>query len=262
MCIKNIDLMIVGIVVAIFLVSISVKVDAELLFHYDFESKDLKDASGNKNIGEVRGEPQRVNGKVRMGLQFDGVDDYIFTSGEGSGPLMFTHDPFTEKSMALWVKADDVNDDHVIFEEGGTAQAYGIRINAQELYLSVRNGSTEATVTADYKDTNWHHIVGIYKEGDLHLYIDSKEVATGKAPYQEVGSHGNESSIGATFDDDVWGRNKADNPWAFFKGIMDEIYYYSSAITDKEINELYKQGAAVESTGKLTTTLASIKAQY
>ena len=249
---------------AIVLVGISVSQSAKagLLFHYDFEGKELEDASGNKNLGEVRGDPEQVIGPVGMALKFDGADDYIFTAGEGNavGPLIFTHNAYTEKSMAVWIQADDVDGDHTIYEEGGTAQGYGIRINAGELQLSVRNGSVEATVLADYKDTDWHHIAGVYKEGELHLYIDGEEVASGDAGYQQVGTHANESAIGATFDDDSWGRDQADNPWNFFEGIMDEFYFYDNALSAKEVNDLYQQGAAVEPNGRLTTTWASIKA--
>lgn len=98
--------------------------DAGLLFHYDFESEDLEDISGNKNVGTVTGDPERVKGAVGMALKFDGVDDYIFMAGEGNavGPVIMTHNAYTEKSVAMWIQADDVDGDHTLFEEGGHAQ--------------------------------------------------------------------------------------------------------------------------------------------
>ena len=246
--------------VSIMLFIVSQPVGADLLFHYDFEKGELEDASGKNNLGEVRGEPEQVNGRVGMALKFDGVDDYIFLCDQNVGPLAFMHDPFTERSAAMWIKADEVNGDHTIFEEGGDQKGFAIRIIAGKLQFSVADSSIEATVNADYTDTDWHHIAGVYKGGALYLYIDGKKVATGNAPYEEVGSHTDQSAIGATFDADAYGRNKAEEPWNFFQGIIDEIRFYDTAITDQEISHLYQQ-VAVEPGGKLTTVWGKLRSR-
>lgn len=262
---RSIDLMVVGIV-AIVLISLSISepMDAELLFHYNFESETLKDASGNKNVGEIRGDAQQVNSRVKigMGLKFDGVDDYIFLCEQKEGPLIFTHEPFTEKSVAMWIKADDVNTEQTLFDEGGAKAGYAIRVNAENLRFSVRNESTEITATAGYVDTDWHHIAGVFNKGELCLYIDGQEVATENAPYKEVDVHTDQAAIGTTFDADAFGHNNNDEiPWYFFQGIIDEIYYYSNALTDKEIHNFYRS-AAMEPSEKLTTVWGWIKVQY
>ena len=236
-------------------------VGADLLIHYDFESEDLEDVSGNDNVGEIREDPEHVGGQVGMALKFDGVDDYIFMSGEGNatGPVILTHNTFAEKTVAMWIQADDVDEDHTLFQQGGYAQGYGIRINAGELFLSVVNSNTVASVTADYKDTGWHHIGAVFNQGDLLLYIDGKEAAAGEAGYQQVGAHANEGAIGASYDDDTWGRDTANIPYNFFQGIMDEFYYYDNALTAQEIMALCELGTAVELSGKLITRWAALK---
>ena len=122
---------IISLAIGVILVGFSanIPVAAELLFHYDFESEDLEDASGNQNIGEIRGDAEQAKGPVGMALKFDGEDDHIFLSGEGNatGPLTFTHDAYAEKTVAMWIQADDVDGDHTLFEEGGHAQGYGVR---------------------------------------------------------------------------------------------------------------------------------------
>lgn len=250
------------VVAALICTSVTRPVGAELLFHYNFEGEVLEDASGNQNLGEIRGDARRVNSRTGMGLKFDGEDDYIFTAGESAGPLMFMHDPFAEKSVAMWIKADDVNVDQTIFDEGGTSNGYCIKIKEGMLQLNTTNGGTGASVTAEYTNTDWHHIAGIYKEGELHLYIDGKEAAGGEAPYKQVGSHGNDGAIGATFDGDAsGGGSNGMGAWNLFQGVMDEIYFYNSTITAEEISELYQQGLAVEP-GRLTTRWGELKSSY
>lgn len=235
---------------------------AELLFHYNFESENLDDTSGNNNLGEIRGDAERIESVIGMGLKLDGVDDYLFTAGEGNatGPLVFMHTPFSERTVALWVKADDVNGNRVIVDEGGTGNGLAIRLNEGKLQFSVRSGSTEATILADYGDTDWHHIASVYKAGQIHLYVDGEKVGSGEAPFEQIGNHGDDSAIGATFDGDACGSTgRGAVPWNFFQGIMDEIYYYSNALTDEEISDLYNRVLAVTPGGKLTIRWAELK---
>lgn len=56
---------------------------ADILYLYSFESEALEDASGNNNVAEIRGDAERVIGKIGMGLRLDGVDDLIFAADEG-----------------------------------------------------------------------------------------------------------------------------------------------------------------------------------
>ena len=239
--------------------------DAELLLHYNFESKDLEDATGNKNLGEVRGDPERVKGIAGMGLKFDGVDDYIFAADEGAdaGPIPFMHKAFTEKGIAMWIKADDLAGTYTIFEEGGAVNGYGIRISAGMLFFSTRNSNNQVDVSANYPDTDWHHIAVVYKAGKLDLYIDSQEVATGQAPYQQVASHAGSGVIGGAHKSDAWGmeQDAALPPAALFQGIMDEFHYYDSAIDANEINKLYQSGAAVKPSGKAVLAWADLKSE-
>lgn len=233
---------------------------AELLFHYSFETGELEDVSGKGNVAEIRGEAKQVGGRVGKALEFDGKDDYIFTAGEGSGPLMFMHDPFSERSLAMWIKADDVSLDQTVIDEGGTTNGLCVKIIEGQLQFSTTNGSTAATVTADYKNTDWHHIAAVYKDGELRLYIDGSEAGADNASYQQVPSHGNDGAIGASFDGDAsGGGSNGVGAWNLFTGIMDEIYFYDSAITEEEIKGLFQLGAAVEPGGKLAHTWGKIR---
>ena len=249
------------VIIAIIFTIASQQVEAGLLFHYDFEKEELEDASGNNNLGEVKGEPEQVNGKIGMALKFDGVDDYILLCEQKIGPLIFLHDPFTEKSVVAWIQADDVDGDHTILDQGGDQKGYGLRINEGKLQLSVSDTSNETTVTANYTNKDWHQIAGVFKKGALSLYIDGKKVAAGKAPYEEVGSHTDQGALGATFDADAFGRNMEEVPWNFFQGVIDEFRFFDNALTDQEISLLYQQ-TAVEREGKLTTTWGELRSVY
>ena len=98
------------------------------------------------------------------------------------------------------------------------------------------------------------------KEGELHLYIDGGKAATEEATYQQVGSHGNDGAIGASFDGNAaGGGSNGIGAWDFFTGVMDEIYFYDNAITEEEVKSLYQLGALVESFGKVATRWGKIK---
>ena len=161
----------------------------------------------------------------------------------------------------MWIKADEVNEDHIIFEQGGSVNGWGMKISGGELYRSTRASSNEVTVTAGYTDTAWHHVAGVFKSGELHLYIDGQEVATENAAYQEIPAHAGSAVIGASYKSDTWGLEIAvgSPPVGYFQGVMDEIYYYSHALSANEINQLYLKALAVKPGGKLTTTWGEIK---
>ena len=245
------------VLILLFSFSISNPISAELVFRYDFESEQLEDVSGNNNLGELRGAPERVNGIMGMALKLDGAADQIFTAEILTGlPLKFMNNAFTEKSVMVWIKADDVAGNHTIFEEGGSGNGYGIRINAKKLEFSVTNANVQATITTDYDDTdNWHHIASVYDKGEFRIYVDGEQVANEKASFQQIGSHVNGASIGSTVFNDVWQGGEG----AFFQGLIDEFAYYDNALTGEEISHAYLQYLAVDPGGKLTTRWGKLK---
>lgn len=87
----------------------------------------------------------------------------------------------------------------------------------------------DATGTANLNDAKWHQLSGVYDGSNLYLYIDGLLDATVAAPNTVSGS-GNPMTIG-TVPDYLVDR--------VFKGSMDEVAAFSSALTADQIKQLY-----------------------
>ena len=96
MSISNAALLFSIVIVSILMVT-GVSADETLMAYWPLDNN-VQDMSGNGNHGEIRGEPQQVNGIVGKALEFDGVDDFIFV--EDSDSLDIT-DALT---LSAWVK--------------------------------------------------------------------------------------------------------------------------------------------------------------
>ena len=88
-------------------------------------------------------------------------------------------------------------------------------------------------------------------------------MADGEAPYQQISKHGDEAGIAATADGDAFGVTGTNPgpPKKFFKGMLDEVTIYTSALTAAEIQRL--AGAlSVKPDRSLSATWGHIKADY
>ena len=157
-------------------------------------------------------------------LRFDGI------TGEGRqdavGPLI---DAFTTKTVVLWFKADSTSGTQALYDEGGSTNGLAIRINEGTLQSAVRDNSAQYTLTTPFDSTDWTEVAVSYDHGLLTLWVNGAEKATVMADFvdQEISSHSNNSTIGAT-NQDAFGNNATD-PIDHFAGLMDDIRLYDHA---------------------------------
>jgi hypothetical protein len=164
-------------------------------------------------------------------LNFDGVDDYIETSGPN-----ITSGGF---SFSAWVKTSDTVNNQVIWNgiDSTTAKSF-VRITGTALRVKIIDGSggsnnIDNTVTT--ADGNWHHIAfttdGLTTTNGVIVYVDGQELAV-KGTLSNAGfASTTKNQIGSY----------ATNTWNF-NGNIDEVAMWSSVLTQAQIAQVYNNG--------------------
>ena len=235
---------------------------ADILALYSFENGNPEDTMGNNDKLTLYGEPQAVQGIIGGALQFDGEEDFIELSAQESEG--FTHVTFDVITVTMFFKADDVEGEHTLFEEGAHLNGIIIAIMEKELRLGTMDNSVQFTIAAPFEDTSdWHHVAGVFDKGKVYLYLDGQKVADGEAPYVLISSHGDEAGIAATADGDAFGVTGTNPgpPKKLFKGILDEVTIYTEALTPVEIQSLAVK-LPVEPRSSLIATWGDVKSKY
>jgi hypothetical protein len=209
----------------VLVLSLAGRASAELVAYWPLDN-DANDAIGELNWTlDPNGTSFSTDSILGTGaLSFDGI------TGEGRqdavGPLI---DAFTTKTVVLWFKADSTSGTQALYDEGGSTNGLAIRINEGTLQSAVLDASAQYTVTTPFDSTDWTEVAVSYDHGLLALWVDGAEKATVMADFenQEVSSHSNNATIGAT-NQDGFGNN-ADDPIDHFAGLMDDIRLYDHA---------------------------------
>ena len=215
------------------------------------------DLSGNNNTGTMTNMSRSsspVPGISGQALSFDGVDDYV---NVGASPAL---NLISAVTVSLWFKADtfapgtnpDWGDRY--FGKGRDADQGSYTIDAFVGGISfMRVGAGEsdrhwASKSFSPSTGVWYHVVGVDNGTSLKLYINGIESASNTDTFTRyyVSVSGR---IGMALDD----RFAAD-------AIIDEVRIYNRALSQSEITDLYRLGAArlkanTPTTGYLTSGL-------
>ena len=215
--------------------------------------KNVKDVLG-ENDGELMGNPKHVKGKVGKALEFDGSN---FVHIEGSKTLDVNGSE--AMTIAAWINAD--SESPVV---GVVAGCCGTILaqrdaNGWALRFDGRNGGAELEfITMPgwqgdggfgipvYPKGEWHHLVGVVDGNKKYLYGDGKRLKEDNfnGPMQ---AERTEHEIGNASD-------------GGFVGLIDEVVIYNRALSDNEVQMLYKaEGLPVVPRGKLATRWGEIK---
>jgi len=210
----------------VLVLSLAGRASAELVAYWPLDN-DANDTIGELNWTlDPNGTSFSTDSIMGTGaLSFDGI------TGEGRqdavGPLI---DAFTTKTVLLWFKADSTSGTQALYDEGGSTNGLAIRINEGTLQSAVSDASARYTLTTPFDSTDWTEVATSYDHGLLTLWVDGAEKATVMADFenQEVSSHSNNATIGAT-NQDGFG-NDAVEPIDHFAGLMDDIRLYDHAL--------------------------------
>jgi hypothetical protein len=219
-----------------------------LYFFDDEEGDEVIDSSGNGNNGVFRGGVERVDGKFKGGLQFNGKDTFVEIPDSESLDL-------TEGlTIAMWIYMNTYSTAGGTGVTKETAYKAGTRSDKKVMIRATTAGAAWGdNVVAGNTDVplgEWHHIAATYDAAseDAIVYLDGEEDGKGKFPGEITPN----ASV-------VWiGRGQS----PYFDGIYDEVAIWNAPLSRDEILQAMNTLHTVEPLGKLAWTWGRVKIAY
>ena len=212
---------------------------AEWLFNDPSEPG--RDTSGNgfsltaqEKAGVAAVVEDAVRGRV---LEVDSTSGMRFKSGTAY-PVMFPSGS-APYSVALWFKATaGAPANGVLCYWGNCEQDVGtkasvIRLNGTSGLVFSNWGNNHSTNDRDYRDGEWHHVIAVYTggtNGERHFYVDGTRLGNGTTASLNINTDGYPFYLAGRM-------NGANN--VSFKGWLDDVRFYSFALTDEEAADEY-----------------------
>ena len=195
-----------------------------LVAYYELEN-DANDSSGNGLDGTIVGDPMFVEGAIGMGLQLDGVDDYVDL---GNDPLF---DLTEQVTLSLWVNTQDIGNtqNNPWLGKGDTSYMIKGHREGNQIEFFIYDG-TWITAHADVGpefNGEWHHAAGTYDGQQLIIYVDGEVAVTS----DHVGG-----ITPNTYDVAIGTNTQAGG--RFSESIIDEAIVYNRALSAGEIRYL------------------------
>ncbi|MDE0313573.1 MAG: LamG domain-containing protein [Candidatus Poribacteria bacterium] len=212
---------------------------------------EVKDSSGKGNDGKIVG-AKRVEGKIGMGVEFDGSNQVVIPA---SATIDDYRDGFT---YLLWVKPLGVpGGPHIRLIERDWHNP-NILIGPNDFYGSfVFNGGIDNSQirSGTWELEEWSFVALTHDGKTLILYVDGEEVADINVGQPDLTKNRESGSI--------WlARWKGEAGWDF-SGVLDEVAIFNTALDVDDINDIMTKGLedalAVSPLGRLTTTWGNIK---
>ncbi|MCK5416696.1 hypothetical protein KAI92_04680, partial [Candidatus Parcubacteria bacterium] len=186
------------------------------------------------------------NGKVGMGGNFNGTDDYVDL---GSDPIIKT----TQFTIGAWAKMSGQgggsDGDNIIFEQRDASTGdnhssiilFSEDYSSNEVCFKVRSsvGLTDSASYATPANYNeWHYYIGVVDSSFIYLYIDGVEVS--KVANTQTGNY----ITGLDFIDIGRHRYSSSNA-GMFNGCIDDVKIYDYARTQAQIAWDYNRGKPI-----------------
>ena len=211
-----------------------------LVAHWAFEegSGDKVMDSVGENHGTVNGTAKWVPGVKGGGLEFDGTTNFVDCGADESLNITET------LTTAAWIKVDIFGDWAGIVTKGTETSPYAMQMwSDAALRFSpnwgnppggVGGGSSFNTDTKMPRAT-WVHEAITYDGEKALFYIDGVPDALVVDRKMTLGTNAEPLILGCDFP----GGDE------YFDGVMDEVYIYSRALSQEEINKLMAEGVEV-----------------
>jgi len=230
-----------------------------LVGHWTFDGKDMpsgrvNDVSGNGNHGTVSGIATSTfytKGKIGQALNFDGVDDTVNLGN------IVNADNVEALSVSAWVRfnnSDSSVSEYIVSKNrSGFSTWLLYRTSTETFGFFIVNSAVEtATAISDasYRDTAWHHVVGVYNGANVHIYVDG--VSADATPPALTGTVRDRSEVVC-----VGASDSGSGCTSSFFGskAVDDVRIYNRALSANEVQQLYNLGAG-QKIGVSTQTTA------
>ncbi|MGW8764354.1 exo-alpha-sialidase [Streptomyces sp. NPDC055815] len=211
-----------------------------------------------KAAGEA-GNHAIVHGGAKLGtrldgvaMDFDGSDDYLRLVCSPS--LRVEDKDFT---VTAWFKHDATTGTlPIVWAYGMTGRHFSVRAEPGTGVLrgtvGTDIGTTEVTLPSSYNDGQWHHVVFTRQGLTLRLAVDGGTGATAAMPAGASASERNLTPAGE-FNIHIGARpdfpNQPPGVAQLFRGTLDDVRLFSTALTDAEAADV-KNGSLAVRTGE------------
>lgn len=231
--------------------SVNNSLGAEMIGSWTFDTiqgNAVSDSSGYGNNGALKPScpncPQSVEGVLRKSLSFDGVDDHVQVPD--TERLKFKGGKLT---VSAWFKTLDTTsyNGYIVSKPWngmGVYNYYIVWINSTGMIRWHIQGATgfDLNSSAISRET-WHYVVGVVNGGKSELYIDSNLVSS--QPHGIVdwnpGAFG-DSNLALTIGDIYPNQPNEPPNYYLLKGLIDDVYIYSEALSIGQIKKNYAKG--------------------
>lgn len=197
--------------------------------------------------------PEYVQGKFGDAIYFNGEDDWLETEFEGIGGNK-------PRTVAFWLKVPtdfSIENSYGILSWGLVSKLSAWQISPNPLDLTgpigrIRIGTNHAEIvgTTDLRDSQWHHVAIVLFGGEavnlathVLIYIDGQLEKTATKSLAKVFTELNHPDSQPL----IMGRNMAfrdpnntKQKFRFFKGWLDEVYIFDSALEQERIVNLMR----------------------
>ena len=218
------------------------------IFHYSFDGGSgdtVEDSGGLGNDGMLMDGASRVTkGKFNDAIEFDGGQAHIETVLDV---------PEFDFTMALWIQTDNpaVGIYSVL---DGAAGAGGhdrhFYLQGGNICFRVWQGAGWCTST-QVDDGDWHHIALVTETGPGQTaYVDGEEVGVFAYDHSDF-----------DWQKLVWIGFSNDGGVDYFEGLIDEVAYLDTPLTQEEVQQLMAP-LAVQPRDKVATTWAGIRSGF
>ncbi|MGJ5641414.1 LamG-like jellyroll fold domain-containing protein, partial [Formosa sp. S-31] len=158
-------------------------------------------------------------------LDFDGTDDHVVFGDTYNFTGNFTIETWVRRTKNTYPQT-------VISKRNGndTSSGYDLSFNTDGSHISFNYNNS--SVTSEYpNNTLWHHVAVTY-DGNYNIYVDGI-----------LGSSGGSDAPTSNTADNLLGTHHVvgDIPEECFGGKLDELRYWSTALTQEQIQEMMNQ---------------------
>jgi len=208
-----------------------------LMAYYPFNGN-ANDATGNGLNGTVYAATLTIDrfDNPDSAYNFDGADDYI-DCGSGALTNFASTDSFT---LEAWIKhcGSSTSFNSITARHDGLRSTFNYAIGVlDDRFVLIadqeRVDSRWLRANTVLIEDVWYHVVGVYDNKSMKVYVNGKEEGSGLFPAGGAGDSNARFYIGRTGSWRGWPDNR------YFNGIIDEVVVYNRALTESEVQDRY-----------------------
>jgi prepilin-type N-terminal cleavage/methylation domain-containing protein len=199
------------------------------------------DTSGYGNSGGLSGGATQVDRSfcgLGLGgcLQADGISGYVDTADALDGEAEFT--------MSFWVQTTESGTHGTFWRRPAMIGKSNGGSNSGDLGIVTNNGyigfwsgisnpdASYLSTTKQINDNQWHHIALTCNGTTMELFVDTVSQST--LDCGDIALNNEAFWIG--------GKGGSELPGSYHEGKYDEVRFYASALTAKEVGKIYAEG--------------------